>query len=323
MYNKIKIVILFIALITISKSITAQRNVFWVHGNGSNGLAWNYLEDNLEGNNYGVTGLYRLTTKSKLPYNTASGVSSFVSDFISQNPDNFFAVPSGNQPSIAICHSMGGLMFRHFDLVNPNKIGGIITVGTPLRGAKVANSFIDGSVKNYVDNASYQLNKAINDDYNVNQLPYVITALGNLKSKLSAFSYGNFKDQISGFASPPTVVDLAENSTINNVDGGHSASTTPKISIYGNEASPVFWRLVGSAKSKVHPIDEQDGPNSGEADRNKLANYFAYERDSYYSLVVSSPLNLFGWNLSFYYSYLASEYNDGLTWIQSDSENGW
>jgi len=330
MYNTIKIALIFLVWSLANSSIKAQRNVFWIHGNGSTVYPWNYLESNLIWN--GANGTYKLNTISGTGYpifNTKNGVTAsydpnygkgFVEDFVDKNPSSLFAVPAGNQPTIAICHSMGGLMMRNYDL-NPNyaKIGGIITVGSPLRGAHIANSFMDGSVKSFIDNGSYLMTRAINNDFN--PVTWLVQELNDVNTQLNKFNYGTFSQSAGGFTSPPTVADLAENSSTTSTiykDANHSATSTPKLSIYGNESSPVFWRLIGSGEEK--------GPNMGEKTKNDLSYYFSTQRDIAYGSyilgvgLVSDVISWFNGNSSFF---IGSEYNDAWNWVNWDSENGW
>lgn len=303
MYKIQKLAVIILLLCCSFNTIFAQRNVFFIHGvNGSN-LTWQNLAANLTTTYSGL-----ITNKSNRTYDTDNGIQGFVTSFKNQNPSTDFSQDN----DIAICHSLGGIMMRNFDLnqASYGKIGGIITVGTPFKGAQIANSFNDLTLKNYLDDAYYQLKKGINNDglrtIELNQKP----DLQQLFDAVESFKYDNFI-QNSGFKlSQPTINDLAVNTyNANYQDVIQTATATHKLSIYGSEADPAFWRLIGSLKFN-------DSPDEGVVQRNKLADGFRSLRDLYnggfINFITSGDAH-----------YEAQLYQDAADWVDNTSTTGW
>jgi len=304
MYKIQKIVAIFLIICCSSNTIFSQRNVFFVHGFSGSDKSWQDLAGNLTSTFPGIQNVSNHT------YDTDNGIQGFVTSFTSQNSNSLFDQVN----DFAICHSMGGLMMRNFDLnpINTGKIGGIITVGTPLKGVQIANSFNDLTLKNFLDNAYYQLKKGLNFDGLQSVELSIKPELQQLIDGVEAFKYDNFVNS-SGFKlSQTTINDLAVNTyNANYQDVIKSATSTRKLSIWGNEADPAFWRLIGSLKY-------HDTPDSGVIARNKLADGFATLRDLYANS--GFPGWVFLGSDRFYQAQL---YQDAVDWVLNTSTTGW
>ncbi len=297
--------VLILLFCCISSKIFSQRNVFFIHGFSGSENSWRDIAGYL-------TSSFNIRNISNHTYDTDNGVQGFVNSFNSPSYNNGSLLAQQTN-DFAICHSMGGIMMRNFDL-DPNnigKIGGIITVGSPLNGAQLANSYNDLTLRNFLDNGYYQLSKGIKKDGFIQIASAFSTDLKQLFNGVEAFKYDNFVNS-SGFRlSQTTINDLLTNS--NNVirtDNNKAATATKKLSIYGSEADPAFWRLIGSA-------NYSDNPDSGVIIKNKLADAYRMlkdfaENNFLYSLLLQDD--------KYYYAQL---FADAADWVDNISSPGW
>ena len=194
--------------------------------------------------------------------------------------------------------------------LNTGKIGGIITVGSPLNGTQLANSYNDLTLKNFLDNGYYQMSKGLNNEGLLTTIKTQFPDIQQLIDAVEAFKYNNFVSS-SGFnLSQATINDLMANS--NNTirtDNNKTATSTRKLSIYGSEADPAFWRLIGSAKYNHNPDD-------GVVNRNKLSSGFTLLRNIHNN-------GFFGFLESGDNQYQVMLYQDAIDWVQNTSTTGW
>ncbi len=230
---------------------TQDRNVFWTHGLADNADFWNDEYARAERN-------YRINS-SGFTYPTNQGIPAYA-DRIRNG-----SYPFRGTRTIAIGHSMGGVAIREADRDNASLYGGMITFGTPLDGARIANEVITGGVDRFVTQSLDNLRRgpissaarskwqvfidAVNDAVTGGGLSVIIrtftsSAILDITENLT----GGFQQAITNTFDPnnPSVRDLAEGSTYFNTIRNYSNSK-PKIFAWGDEISPVHARMFASS----------------------------------------------------------------------------
>ncbi len=240
-------------MMVITNTIMAQdRNVYWAHGLNGTEDFW-ALEYVRAQNNRKI--------RSVGPTNTShDGVGKYANR-IKYDFRNY----TGSR-SIGIGHSTGGPAMRHIDKYYSSYFGGYITFGAPLDGSKLANRYLDGySVPRFIDSSVEQLRKGPIVQKTKNTWQKFTSAVssaisGGGKSVLVRVFASDIilditDDLTEGFgkainnlfsSGDQTVKDLAENSTYYNSMKTFSSSK-PKITVYGDEDSPVHARLFISS----------------------------------------------------------------------------
>jgi pimeloyl-ACP methyl ester carboxylesterase len=112
--------VLWLCLSIITTTVAQQRRIILSHGFNGNSDTWQAYQPKL-GQMLTTVGQQRVDIVN---YNSRRGVEAGKQEVAGQ-------VANNNQ-NIAIVHSMGGLVWRELDRLNPGqKAGGIITLGTP------------------------------------------------------------------------------------------------------------------------------------------------------------------------------------------------
>ena len=240
-------------LVALPLYVSAQdRNVFWAHGLNSNGDFWNV--------EYARAQREFKVRSSGFTYPTEQGVKAYA------NLLRTGSSPARGSRTIAIGHSMGGVAIRQADRDDPGLYGGMITFGSALDGARIANEviartpvdrFVNGSIENlrrgpiasvarsnwrkFIDAVNNTLKGDVKSEL-VRTLAsgYLIDVTSNLT--------GDFNEAIRNSFAPdgPSVRDLAENSAYFNEIRAYSNSK-PKIFAWGDENSPVHARMMVSS----------------------------------------------------------------------------
>ncbi|MEO5980118.1 MAG: alpha/beta hydrolase [Chryseolinea sp.] len=210
-----------------------------------------------------------------------------------------------NNNSILFGHSMGGIVGRHMERTRTNPFSGIITAGSPLDGARIANSLTGGQIGSYVTNGIDKVLKGPIRQLGPAQGVLYQVASHYFKSLAEAYINTLIQEKMSS----QSATDLAENSPYMNNGHRTATSTMPKIHIYGNENSPVLWRIVSINKGWT------DGYLVG------------VTQQAYDVCVASKVVNI---NAAFanpilapQYTYIADGWDTSAKWIKNDSENGW
>jgi hypothetical protein len=140
---------------------------------------------------------------------------------------------------IGICHSMGGMAARHLDFFNNNHFGAIVTFGSPLRGARIANSVTNGDADVYISNGLSKLTRGPSSE-----ITFIPQILGiSISNWLAHHIVGGIAGSLS--LRGATAEDLAEESGYNQFFYG-TPTPTPKLFLWGEEDSPVHVRLAAS-----------------------------------------------------------------------------
>lgn len=233
---------IFLGLFSIlaCNQVAAQtdRDIFWIHGLGSNSIHWSNYERLFQNERRVVR------SNTAQSYTTTQGVSTMANDVRNRT------FRTGQ--NIAIAHSMGGVAARDIDSrVAPGHFGGIITVGSPLSGARIINAYKSGEVQSATSQGVRQLTKGpirtLGGLFN-NQPIFVKLGINYYATTLTdrLFTEALLKMVPVNVINSQSGTDLAERSPyINSVL--NSSTPTPKVSIYGSEDYPVHFRVASSA----------------------------------------------------------------------------
>lgn len=161
---------------------------------------------------------------------------------------------------------MGGVAIREADRDDAGLYGGMITFGSPLDGARIANEVIAGApIDRFIENSIDQMRRGpiasatrskwqvftdgISDVLRGEGLSFLIRtfASGPIVDVTENLT-GGFDQAIRNNYDPnsPSVRDLAENSAYYNTIRNH-ASSKPKIFAWGEEQSPAHIRMFVSS----------------------------------------------------------------------------
>lgn len=230
-FNSFTVILLLIASFQ-NKIYSQERNVYWLHGFGGSSSTWEEMEQ------YFLNEVDAFTENSSIniTYPSKIGVSS-ASQYLFAN------LPNDNN-SIAICHSMGGVVARHMDRNYSDQFAGIITVGTPNDGAAISNSLDDGSVDDFTNFACRSLTAGPSS---------VIPGVGVIIRLITPTILCNvLNDQIIGDLLQSQNNESARDQAVGSPimeELNNGSSGTPIFSIWGEESSPVHWRLISSIDS--------------------------------------------------------------------------
>jgi pimeloyl-ACP methyl ester carboxylesterase len=218
--------------------------------------------------------------------------------------------------SVAICHSMGGAIARRLDRTGLRVIGGIITVGSPMDGAPVANSVVNGNAGRAIGDAIYALGRGPLSLLGLNSLSIQIKgnivgsgALSNVLSVIVGPStFGN---------DAATLEDLKVGGAGIEADKNADPTNTPKISIWGNEDSPTHWNIM-QTQSQLPTVAFSGIPIQLTVP--ELATGFSYAYLA--ASIVCATIAAINWYnpVGWYNAYAAYQWWAGYDWIANDSE---
>lgn len=293
-----------LSLQTRAQAQAQDKDALWIHGYNGDVTTWRDFSLNISGYNALITGYKGYHLKPLMPetYDTESGVNSFISQIIYRNPGVF------QNNMITVAHSFGGVAARHMDRTDAtHKLGGIITVGSPLNGAGIASSINDGSVAAFGKNALHSLEVGPLSQF----LPMNIAS-----GLLGIINF--FGDNIITKKGAPnqSTWEMALGSNFITADMNASPTPTPKVSIYGNEVSPVHWNFIASTTGRNNVVAIAQGAE-----------------DDYYTLFVVNTVagtvhGILGfWNPAFWEDAIlefwrAIMWRIGYDWLH-DSERMW
>lgn len=247
----------FILLLILSSSATLfaqDRKVLWTHGLGNNVHFWDRQSSNAHRN-------YRISF-SGYTHPTNQGVQKYA-DLIRAD-----ANPIKGSRTIGVGHSLGAVALRQANKDDNSLFGGIIAVGTPLDGARLANAVISGEADRFVWQSVYNLRRgpilsasrnwwqtiwqtigaAIRGDWESGVIRLIAKFAGSsiildITEKLASDVNRTIANRFD--PNNPSVRDLAENSSyLNSIRNFQSSQA--KIIAWGNEDSPVHARLMAS-----------------------------------------------------------------------------
>jgi hypothetical protein len=282
-----------------------QRNIDWIHGLGGDATSWNGPSNQTADNYFAARQIPAFTNGQ---YRTDLGITA-MSVQVGLN-----TVPSLNGTGIAIGHSMGGVAARQLNLWNDTRWAGIITLGSPLRGARIVNAVRDGEAQALINNATTQLlrgPKAGSVVFILNPvIGYLFISAGVLGTVYSNQIAGNVINTLVNKLSltPPTIADLSP-------DGGYMANVVnqnapkPKINIWGSESDPLLWRLAGTFM--------QGDDNQGVNTMNTISGFYAGMADIEFAMSwIAFPFHSF-------FDWRGNEWGAGRDWVIYTSNDAW
>lgn len=288
-----------------------RRDVVWLQGLGAPSSSWNIYR-NLYDQERCINGY-------AFPATTGQGLQTFQNGIeIGMSGSSV----SNNSPrSIAIGHSTGGIIARRMvqDTVPAFDFGGIITVGSPNRGADIVNSLNNGAVQATVADACNRLAAGPTSN-GLGTLTIIIN--GWTRQQLCNSLSTNILMPAIGFASgltSPTAQELRVGSqamqTVNS-----NLTTKPHISIWGDEQSPVHWRLAGSYATGNQ--DDQQVVDIANGFRNAYHAQFLVNQSITGFLAVFGFFHPQAWIMVPVYQLRALAWKQGRDWLDR-SEDQW
>lgn len=290
------------ALLFVSQRGMGQnRRVDWIHGIGGDASSWQNTADTYNNQR-------QIDNPTNGSYQTGSGI---------DDPGGMAGDVqgrTGGPNSIAIGHSMGGVAARQVDINNPNQWSGIITLGSPLRGARIVNAVRDGEAQSFIQNAIRQMlcgpsagSTAVSIIPLVGILIQPASILGDLFSNNIA---GAAVNQIAGSLNltPATTADLSPDGSYMQGIAGQGTGT-PKIQIWGSESDPILWRLAGTFAGR----DDEQGADIA---RTAVRVYNTPADIEFAQSWIVLPLH-------FYFDWRGNEWAAGRNFINYDSNEGW
>jgi pimeloyl-ACP methyl ester carboxylesterase len=274
--------------------ITTNRNVLFLHGLNGDNTDWQPFVSRFS--TFGSDA--RRMNSFNQSYTSTGGLSNITSSV---------STSGSGVSSIAICHSMGGVVARRLDKnSNGSLVGGIVTVGSPLDGAPIANALTDGRATYAVSNAVSLMSRG--PLATLGFISPLITFTGNSLGALYLPDLVNVALNVNRFGGSATVNDLKVGGSGIEQDKASTPTSTPKISIWGNEESPIHWNIFGTS--------------IGENVAQRADNFSKYYELSFYAHLSIACANF--WNPAGWWSHWAAgEWYLGYNWISNDSERIW
>lgn len=301
--------LLLVLLICSTLSLQAQRNVHWIHGLGGADTSWEQFSNEFD--------LQRqILENTNNTYQSGNGVNGMVGAIQTQIGG------TAGGTALGICHSMGGVAGRQLDVENTGFFSGIMTFGSPLRGARIANSVNGTAAQDYVSNAVSQLRKGPNRQ--LFPIPQLIAANPIIQTTLLILGISDIDDFIGQRVvqgqrnelnlTPATAADIGEESGYNQMFY-NAATPTPKLVYWGNEASPIHVRMFAGTQPEFlgHTFSEPELV----AGFNITRQIYGSRRDVNYTLRWIFP------GLFPYYNWIGNGWADGYDYLADQSENEW
>lgn len=286
-----------------------QRGAVWVHGLGDDSRQWRVWAQEF-------TGSRQLFSRNALgngnggwsDYGSLSGVIPMAANVRS----SYGNVPDNR--TIYFGHSMGGVVGRDIDVNHTGDFGGIITAGSPLDGARIANATRNGEAQNAIQDG---VNRVISGPSSQFGVPFFL-ALGvavDVAAALALDVLDKFKLRDYGNQGG---TDLQEGSGYLTSAVRNTQTATPKIHIYGNEDGPGIWRLASQATSNSNSNDEHFYVDVAQV----AGDVYEVAMWENYALAFVSLLTLDFWQAA-YFTFVAVAWSEGMNWWRYDSERDW
>lgn len=206
-------------------------------------------------------------------------------------------------------HSMGGVVGRDIDVNNTGDFGGIITAGSPLDGARIANATRNGEAQSAIIDGGNRVLSGPLREFGISA--YLISGFSNavaelLFNVLDVFGLRDYGNQGG--------TDLQEGSGYLTSAVRNAQTATPKIHIYGNEDGPTVWRIASEVTRNNDEFFVDVARTAGDV----------YELNMYvnYGIAFANLLVLDFWGTA-YFTFVAVGWSDGMNWWRYDSERGW
>lgn len=219
------------------------------------------------------------------------------------------------------------------DLSNPNHWSGVLTVGSPLRGAQIATSTRNGVAQNFIANGTRELLRGPQAGSVVASLVGSITCLASgltfglipcIPLNLLIQTFGTLGTVYSSEIAALIVREI--NNSLNltdatagdlNPNGGYmqnligQSTGTPKIQIWGREDNPIFWRLAGTFA--------RQGDDEGVNLSNTAAGAYQSLANAEFAISWVPPF-IFRHG---FYNHRGHQWMAGANWIRDTSNDAW
>ncbi len=296
---KLVIAVILIAFIK-PEGYTQSGGVDWIHGLGGNNVS---LED--VANHY--ESLRPIVSPTRNSYPTGDGISVMATSVQAQ---------TGGPNRLAISHSLGGTAVRQVTIWSHAHWKGVVTMGSPLRGAQIAASGTNGVNQGFINNGHDRM--MAGPQVGAGMAPPLFPGIGleleptGILGQVfsSEFAYKANKKLMDAFGlTGNTAADLNPASAYQNNIAVHSVAT-PKILVWGNEVYPILWRIVGTYTFLKHEQNGIDLANKVAGLHQNIAN--GEEVLSWANL----PLHGF-------HQWRKGKWLEGRDWVNTDSNTGW
>lgn len=293
---------ILIALACWAMATVAQaqsRGAVWVHGLGSDANEWAQWA-NL------FTAERQLNTQSRGSFTSDQGVNTMAG----QVRGSYGANPQ----SIYFGHSLGGVVGRHIDATDGNTFGAIITAGSAHDGARIANAAGNGELVNAVADGVQAMAAGPASDPTLGLLTgglfivagtAVSVAVNFLKQPAQVYLTNDFLNQ--------SAMDLMEGSGYLSGGPRNTQTNTAKLLIYGNEESPVHWRI---ASEQVYGDERMAGW------ANTAFDIYSAAMWTNYGFAAAAGILTFGLGAIPFVA-IAIQWSRGMNWVRYDSERVW
>ncbi len=299
---KLIYVLSLVLLMVMVNTATAQTDVIWVHGYGET--------TNTQWASYSQLFLQerQMTTDNRF-YTNTDGI-------VNMGNRVRVSITEGNANTILVGHSMGGVAAAEAD----EGVRGIITFGSPIDGAHIADAVANGAVGRETSYAIREMIAGPASQFFANFIVAIIvnqSISGGLMGRLIENMITNI---ITASHNNDSFRDLKTNSAYMNSKSFLTA--TPKISVWGNENSPAHYRLASSAKSNgandteiVNVVSQVTGVYQGFQTRNHIAGAAA---------IVGGFWNPWAWGVAALKFYRASQWRRGKDYLNgSEASYKW
>ncbi|MDT4847061.1 hypothetical protein FQZ97_811080 [compost metagenome] len=233
---------------------------------------------------------------------------------------------------------MGGVAVREiarYDAVNStHTFGGFIAAGAPLTGAKILNNIANGSAENFILNGVDEIVRGPVTalglyNFFVAGEPVISSALliksvrkGILKFFMGSFDFPLNNTNAGSAFGVQTYDDLKEGSAYMSGINAFSGPYKDRLFIYGNESSPIHWRLASSALKSAGGVPWASTDDAYFVDL--AANFRSvYQTQNTMNIVAAvfaySTLNF---AVGAAHTYMASQWRKGRDWLDL-SESYW
>jgi hypothetical protein len=249
--------------------LPGDRKVLFLHGKGESSSQWQLVAELFEAE--------RQLDQGRVFYESNLGLDFAVNKALNRfnNTITFPNNTSSNANSIAVCQSMGGVVARGIDkLTEGQTFGGIITVGTPNYGTYLPINIQNGTaaerlaygVSSLQAGPSSTLGILVGGIHSATLPMTLDLMIANIFFGANNSSFvGNLSSLLVNETIDQSAIELSTGSEkLMEINAYSSQSSTPMISIWGHEDSPVHWRLVSSVLNNPNPSTDLTPNNDDE-----------------------------------------------------------
>jgi hypothetical protein len=222
------------------ETISAQRNVVWLHATTKDNTAWQLY-------NQLFAGTYSNLNNVNPSYASTDGIAAASTD-VKNKVDNALGSQNTNQFNIGVGSDLGSLVIRDLDTqlgAGQKRFGGMILAGSPNKGIALLEAWDNGQLTEYIDGAEFALEDLMFEGQLVTDLPL----------NFVQGTYGN-----------ATGTDLRPNSNALSLIQDIPDVDPNVIVLWGNEEENSHWRILNSYVIPPETLPLSAGPTGAEND---------------------------------------------------------